>query len=1206
MIDLKPLHVDTARKLIDFVGRSKAAAAFADDQLAGTVAIHNILARGRFAYLADEVGMGKTYIALGVVALLRHFHPQLRVLYVTPRANIQSKWRKEYRNFVANNWRVRDLRVRSLQDDPVVDVAFCRNLEVLAHEATHGGHVDLLTRLPSYSLALHGADGGDKWKAKRDKLIRLMPWLPRDRFDLRSRSGFKDAYARAINAALPPIDLLVVDEGHNLRAGFGNRVSDRNRVLGLALGLHDDDAPFFAGGGPRVDRVLVLSATPLETDFAELSRQLEVFGLGDDPLAVKLADSHATDEEKKAVTQQFMVRRLTGLPIAGERHTKNMYRREWRRGGVTVHGAPLEHADEKQRLVVGLVQKKVFDILTALNRQRGEGRRRHFGRQFQMGMLASFESFFQTTKVKGKDDEEERAFDQADQTDDRSERDGIDAKSIDHLARSYRRQFGAPLPHPKMDAVARSLGEHLTRGDKTLVFVRRVASVGELAEKVARHYDAWLLDYLEERIGEGLLADQLRAQRAAYEASRREVGRAAGPGRSAQGDHTEELEDGALPAAVDLADKGGRDTFFSWFFRGEGPPDVLSGARFRKNRLTSQSSALALLLDDNHLAWLLDYPADPFARLADVLRVSPGRLGRELRRVAFAIYDARTRQTKFPRRLVFRAYQEAALERLADGGPQGTDMARRARVVLDESYGGHAPTPNVTAVPDAFPEAPEVLAENPLFTHLAARAALKEELWPEPEVGHLAESERFAAGYREREQRREMLAAAIGLGHPFLDLWLHAIRRLGSMDLGVQEQRGTDVATELSHDFLDALEQQDPETLSSRRELAAIGRNFHLIMDTNFPELRSKALGELPRYFADTLGRQAPVGGMSGGINAKLVKQFRMPGYPHVLITTDVLQEGEDLHTFASRVVHYGISWTPSAMEQRVGRIDRIGSLTHRRLGNRHEVADDELLQVQFPYLDDTVELAQTRVIFQRMDRFIALLHEGVGIAEQGNSAIDFSRVVLDAATVPEPIQGRLESPFDVDDRTLRPEGVDVEPVHDPGESIIRHLEEALSALEGKVQVDWDGRRRHDRWGTTWIRDGALLAHGASREGARRQPVRVGLHSTHLHGAGDLVLLRFVSPVGRVDLADEENLQAILELQRTLPTAKLCATTATKDASYNLAAEVDVVFHHETTQPNEVLDAFARAATCADVIEEALLGTDLPVEAFRSKDRADG
>ena len=1201
MIDLKPLHIDTARALIDFEGRSKAAAAFADDQLKGTVAIHNILAREGFAYLADEVGMGKTYIALGVVGLLRHFHPELRVLYVAPRENIQTKWRKEYLNFVANNWRLRDLRVRSLQDDPVVDVTFCRNLETLAHVAVRGGHTDLLTRLTSYSVALQGR-GGDKWRAKRDKLTRLLPWLPHDAFDLRSHRGFKDAYARAINVALPKIDLLVVDEGHNLRAGFGNRVSDRNRVLGLALGLEDDEAPYFDGGGPRVDRVLVLSATPLETDFEELYRQLEVFGLGNHETALALKDPNKTDAEKKAITQRFMVRRLTGLPIGTERHTKNMYRREWRRGGVTVHGKPLEQADEKQRLVVGLVQKKVFDVLTELNRRKGNGKRQHFGRSFQMGMLASFESFFQTTKVKAKSDEEESdasAFDQSDQTDDHTEREGVDARSIDHLAKSYRRTFGASLPHPKMDAVARALGDNLLHGEKTLVFVRRVASVGELAEKVSRAYDAWLLDYIEQQAGEGELGDQIRKQRRRYERLRREDEDTARQLDETDADETDQEPRDTLPPAADLSDTGGRDTFFSWFFRGDGPSGLLSGARFRKNRLTSESSALALLFDDNHLAWLFDYPDDPFGALADALGQPADALARDLRREAFAIYDARTRQKTFPRRRVFRAYQEAALERLAEAQDRHPDLANRARILLDESYGGHPPTPDVTSVPDGFASPDEPLAERTLFTELAARPSLKHELWPEPDVSHVPDGERFQYGYREREQRREMLAAAIGLGHPFVDLWLHAVRRLGSIDKGVQEQRGTDVARQLANDFLDTLERQPRDALSSRHELAAIGGSFHLIMDTNFPELRGKPLGELPRYFADTLGRQVPIGGMSGGINAKLVKQFRMPGYPYVLITTDVLQEGEDLHTFASRVVHYGITWTPSAMEQRVGRIDRIGSLTHRRLGGRPEVDDHELLQVQYPYLADTVELAQTRVIFQRMDRFISLLHEGVGIEQRGPSAIDFTRAVFDATDIPQPVQGKLESPFDVKRELLEPDGVSpLEDVGDPAAPILAHYEKALRQLAEQVHITWDTRSAQERWATTWIRDGKLLPAGASTEGARRQPFKVRLHSTHLAGAGDLVLLRFISPVGIVDMQDATALQQALELQRRLPTAKLCASADVKAAKYNLSAEVDVVFHDETTQPNEVLDALERATSCADALEEALLSTDLSIDTF--------
>ncbi len=59
-------------------------------------------------------------------------------------------------------------------------------------------------------------------------------------------------------------------------------------------------------------------------------------------------------------------------------------------------------------------------------------------------------------------------------------------------------------------------------------------------------------------------------------------------------------------------------------------------------------------------------------------------------------------------------------------------------------------------------------------------------------------------------------------------------------------------------------------------------------------------------------------------------------------------------------VHHYGVSWTPSSMEQRIGRIDRVRSQTERRLSVLDRPArGDEMLQVYFPHLDDTVEVLQ-------------------------------------------------------------------------------------------------------------------------------------------------------------------------------------------------------------------------------------------------------
>jgi SNF2-related domain/Helicase conserved C-terminal domain len=52
---------------------------------------------------------------------------------------------------------------------------------------------------------------------------------------------------------------------------------------------------------------------------------------------------------------------------------------------------------------------------------------------------------------------------------------------------------------------------------------------------------------------------------------------------------------------------------------------------------------------------------------------------------------------------------------------------------------------------------------------------------------------------------------------------------------------------------------------------------------------------------------------------------FRTPLGPWVLVASNVGSEGIDLHTFASHLVHFDVEWNPGKMEQREGRIDRLG-----------------------------------------------------------------------------------------------------------------------------------------------------------------------------------------------------------------------------------------------------------------------------------------
>jgi hypothetical protein len=189
----------------------------------------------------------------------------------------------------------------------------------------------------------------------------------------------------------------------------------------------------------------------------------------------------ATDAEKHDALSAFLIRRVSTIQVGDKQLTKNLYRREWRSGGVDVHDQPLPVPDDRQRLIVALVQKKVSELLAS----------ERFNHSFQIGMLASFESFLQTARI-AHVDESVANFDDSEQTDDAVEREGIDVDAVNRLADSYRRRFLRPMPHPKMDALVHSLRSSFDTGKKALVFVRRVASVKEIKQKLDDEYDAWL------------------------------------------------------------------------------------------------------------------------------------------------------------------------------------------------------------------------------------------------------------------------------------------------------------------------------------------------------------------------------------------------------------------------------------------------------------------------------------------------------------------------------------------------------------------------------------------------------------------------------------------------------------------------------------------------------------------------------------------
>ncbi len=546
------------------------------------------------------------------------------------------------------------------------------------------------------------------------------------------------------------------------------------------------------------------------------------------------------------------------------------------------------------------------------------------------------------------------------------ERLGADRHAITALARDHRQRFGEELHHPKMRAVVRRLSAGMDVGRKALVFTRRVASVTELVQQLNDAYDEGLLRRLRAELPEALLPD-LDDLTTLYRASRWQ-------GQQVELDQVDP-EDGStepVPAAG--------TSLFGWFFRGESAPaGWLSGARLQE-AFRTESSPLYTTFRDNHVAALLGCaPGDVLDVLAAQLGTGRDEAVRAVDRAALPFLGAAQEP---PRGREFRAAQAAAVNLLRTSATAAEDVRRRAAA----AWSGYYTDDSLRA--GRRTSARSVagrLQEATLLTLLREDRELCAEVWHSDLAHDWADSDAFV----ERELRAALLSGAARLDHPLTDLWSVAVTAAGTL------RRGADVEpSTLARGFLDRLRSQRAQgsaVLSSWRVLHDLAEHARLVLEVNDVRFERASLLRQPEW----LGSRAPVVGMAGTVNVRAVRQFRTPSYPLVLVSTDLLQEGEDLHTFCDEVLHYGVAWMPSALEQRTGRVDRVRSLTDRRLARRDLVLDGsgrprpaDRLQVLYPHLEDTLEVVQVRRVLHRLDRHIELLHKGFGGQERESSAL--------------------------------------------------------------------------------------------------------------------------------------------------------------------------------------------------------------------------
>jgi hypothetical protein len=923
----------------------------------------------KYLYIGDEVGLGKTYVALGIASLLRHFseNPDSYTdLILVPKKNLQYKWQKEIKSFIRNNYQYDDNRVRSITGQPAAAVHIPDSLDI-PHIS---GPSYILMRNSSFSIASSNDDGDISWFNRlKDKLHGNDKELFEKIYKRFRRNDImvKRAYALLMQKRLPDIDLLIVDEAHHFRHGVSGDVSIRNRLMSRMLGAVNDDKELFdafpelaENTGPKVKKAILLSATPVDRDLSEIKKQLDCI-LPDHKYR------NIDDNDLPAVIEKdlnrFMIRGIMKLKVNGREFSRNRYRHEHRLGNVTEteQAGPQTISDPSTALVLSLMQYLTIKELKQKNNS-----------SFEMGMLAGFESFSSQPGEYEAESSENRRTVLAE-----------DEHIISSVVKSYRKNFGEYLPHPKQDSLVEEIFNNIMERKKSLIYVRRIASVHEIERKLFKKYS----DYLIQLIKKNKRLVKTASAKMLFEY------------------YELEKDNEALDSCItNIAEKT---------YQGLKP-------EFKKtygNKMNEDQNPLSFMRDD--IRFIFDiYDTDhENTGISNGLQEEISTF-REL--VKEHLYKKNIKHE-------LKELTEQLLKKKWEGGFDIFMDEPEDEVTLDEENMEESKAPYFfqkffLSKGKKFKKrsyTKDWFEINPFRVNSTFKLySLKKH--PYGDIGALQNLKNDFRKIRVIKDNFDILVTDdrnfnTGLSEDHIfnkDTFLTSFLINSCPDEfrnWVEKHSGPDITSrsfftslEILNDILRSVFRQGSglvpsylaEALSSDSDNDYIKELTDMLED-GFNFVKEEIIDILNDYdrlveknFDDTarirynLIQQLPVSGISGHHKKDVRKtaiQFRMPGYPYALITTDILKEGEDLHTYCKNIYHYGIAWNPSDMEQRTGRIDRIDSLAYNMIKTGEAINGNipfrNKLQVFYPYLIDTLEVNQMVKLFDGMENFIRIFY---------------------------------------------------------------------------------------------------------------------------------------------------------------------------------------------------------------------------------------
>lgn len=345
-------------------------------------------------------------------------------------------------------------------------------------------------------------------------------------------------------------------------------------------------------------------------------------------------------------------------------------------------------------------------------------------------------------------------------------------------------------------------------------------------------------------------------------------------------------------------------------------------------------------------------------------RIELGRVG--LHKVLRALRDS----ASTPRRMLNETERGAARAILAAGGPVGRLVSRNTRALLRayRAAGKLAQSIAERQVEDRF----VVLTAEERAVYEAVEAYIRE-VWDRAKG-----PERAAVGFVLTVYRRRLASSFAALART-LDARLRGVRELA------QEDREEAEEEELEPEAIDAGEREAAlveeraaierllaqvrglsreskaeELIALLKELEPHGRVMVFTQYTDTLDFLRDVLA--PRIAGDVLcfsGRGGEIRAVDGRwrpIGRDRVKELFAEGSARLLLCTDAAAEGLNFQ-FCGALVNYDLPWNPMKVEQRIGRIDRLGQ-QHARI------------RIVNLFVEDTVETEVYRALRERVRLF--------------------------------------------------------------------------------------------------------------------------------------------------------------------------------------------------------------------------------------------